>query len=71
MHKLYDQGYPSIGCAPCTRPTKPGESPRAGRWWWEDNADKECGIHVSPDGSIRSSFDVLLEEVLPAAPRAR
>ena len=71
MHKLYDQGYPSIGCAPCTRPTKPGESPRAGRWWWEDSADKECGIHISPDGSVRSSFDVLLEEVLPAAPRTR
>ncbi len=70
-HKLYDMGYPSIGCAPCTRPTKPGESPRAGRWWWESDADKECGIHISPDGGVRSSFDVLLEEVLPATPRAR
>ncbi|MBI1354701.1 MAG: phosphoadenylyl-sulfate reductase [Acidobacteria bacterium] len=65
-HKLYDQNYPSIGCAPCTRPTKPGEPPRAGRWWWEDeDADKECGIHVSPTGQLRRSFDVLLEEVLP------
>jgi len=40
---LYDEGYTSIGCAPCTRPTKPGEDARAGRWWWEVNAPKECG----------------------------
>jgi thioredoxin-dependent adenylylsulfate APS reductase len=65
-HKLYDQHYTSIGCAPCTRATKAGESPRAGRWWWEeDEADKECGIHVSPSGQVRRSFDILLEEVLP------
>ena len=65
-HKLYDQGYPSIGCAPCTRPTKAGESERAGRWWWEDgDADKECGIHVTASGRMRRGFDVLLEEVLP------
>jgi phosphoadenosine phosphosulfate reductase len=68
MHGLYGRGYPSIGCAPCTRPTKPGEPQRAGRWWWEDDADKECGIHVSPNGQVRRSFDVLLEEVLPASP---
>jgi phosphoadenosine phosphosulfate reductase len=42
---LYDQGYTSIGCAPCTRPTQPGEDPRAGRWWWEQDTPKECGIH--------------------------
>ena len=66
MHKLYAQGYPSIGCAPCTRPVKPGEPPRAGRWWWEDDEDKECGIHVTPGGDLKRSFDVLLEEVLPA-----
>ncbi|HEY7213671.1 MAG TPA: phosphoadenosine phosphosulfate reductase family protein, partial [Thermoanaerobaculia bacterium] len=42
---LYAQGYTSIGCAPCTRPTTEGEDPRAGRWWWEKNAPKECGIH--------------------------
>jgi phosphoadenylyl-sulfate reductase (thioredoxin) len=40
---LYEQGYTSIGCAPCTRPTQPGEHARAGRWWWEQG-DKECGI---------------------------
>ncbi len=44
-HPLYERGYTSIGCAPCTRPTRPGEDPRAGRWWWETNAPKECGIH--------------------------
>jgi phosphoadenosine phosphosulfate reductase len=44
-HPLYDQSYTSIGCAPCTRPTQPGEDLRAGRWWWETNAPKECGIH--------------------------
>ncbi|HEY7030338.1 MAG TPA: phosphoadenylyl-sulfate reductase [Thermomicrobiales bacterium] len=42
---LYDRGYTSIGCAPCTRPTEPGEDPRAGRWWWEQDTPKECGIH--------------------------
>lgn len=41
---LYDQGYASIGCAPCTRPIRPGEDPRAGRWWWEKGI-KECGLH--------------------------
>jgi phosphoadenosine phosphosulfate reductase len=46
-HPLYDQGYTSIGCAPCTRAIKPGEADRAGRWWWETNAPKECGIHCS------------------------
>jgi phosphoadenosine phosphosulfate reductase len=42
---LHDQGYPSIGCAPCTRAVKPGEDPRAGRWWWENSQTKECGVH--------------------------
>lgn len=45
MHPLYAKGYTSIGCASCTRPIKPGEDNRAGRWWWEKNAPKECGIH--------------------------
>jgi phosphoadenosine phosphosulfate reductase len=42
---LHALGYPSIGCAPCTRAVKPGEDERAGRWWWEDPASKECGLH--------------------------
>ncbi len=43
---LHDQFYPSIGCAPCTRPVTLGEDFRAGRWWWEDENAKECGLHV-------------------------
>ena len=44
---LHDQGYPSIGCDPCTRAVKPGEDLRAGRWWWETDPNaKECGLHV-------------------------
>lgn len=42
---LHDKGFVSIGCAPCTRAIKPGEDFRAGRWWWEDNSKKECGLH--------------------------
>lgn len=42
---LHDQGYPSIGCAPCTRAVKPGEDERSGRWWWENPDSKECGLH--------------------------
>lgn len=45
---LHDQGYPSIGCEPCTRAIKPNEDQRAGRWWWEHNDSKECGLHQSP-----------------------
>lgn len=44
-HPLYAQGYTSIGCAPCTRATQPGEEERAGRWWWELNSTRECGLH--------------------------
>lgn len=42
---LHDQGFPSIGCQPCTRAVKPGEDVRAGRWWWEQPEQKECGLH--------------------------
>ena len=44
---LHDKGFVSIGCAPCTRAVRPGEDFRAGRWWWEDNSKKECGLHAS------------------------
>jgi phosphoadenosine phosphosulfate reductase len=47
-NKLHDQGYPSIGCAPCTRPVHPGDDPRAGRWWWEQGP-KECGLHLQKE----------------------
>ncbi len=45
QHPLYAKGYTSIGCAPCTRPLQIGEDRRAGRWWWETGAEKECGMH--------------------------
>jgi phosphoadenosine phosphosulfate reductase len=49
MNALYARGYVSIGCGPCTRALRPGEHPRAARWWWEqDGAGKECGLHVAP-----------------------
>ena len=43
---LHDKGYPSIGCAPCTRAVREGEDFRAGRWWWENKTNKECGLHL-------------------------
>ncbi len=56
---LHDRGFVSIGCAPCTRAIRPGEDFRAGRWWWENKSDKECGLHVgtvgskdAPDGNV-------------------
>ncbi|MCH2169373.1 phosphoadenosine phosphosulfate reductase family protein, partial [Myxococcota bacterium] len=45
-HRLHAEGYPSVGCAPCTRAVEVGEEPRAGRWWWESAETRECGIHV-------------------------
>lgn len=45
-NKLHDKFYPSIGCAPCTRPITPGEDIRSGRWWWETPETKECGLHT-------------------------
>ncbi|WP_432823120.1 phosphoadenylyl-sulfate reductase [Trichloromonas sp.] len=45
VNRLHRQGYPSIGCAPCTRAVQPGEHSRAGRWWWENPEHKECGLH--------------------------
>lgn len=53
VHPLYRHGYASIGCAPCTRPVALGEDGRAGRWWWEQDASKECGIHFTAEGLVR------------------
>lgn len=50
---LHDQGYPSIGCEPCTRAIQPGEDVRAGRWWWENPDSKECGLHMVDGKLIR------------------
>ena len=49
---LHDQFYPSIGCAPCTRAIAVGEDFRAGRWWWEDEGVKECGLHVHDESTV-------------------
>lgn len=64
-HPLLEQGYRTVGCAPCSRAVLPGEDERAGRWWWEQEGDsKECGIHVMPDGKMKRTLDVLLEEII-------
>ena len=51
INPLHARGYPSIGCEPCTRAIKPGEPERAGRWWWENDAKRECGLHVAKAAS--------------------
>jgi thioredoxin-dependent adenylylsulfate APS reductase len=62
-HSFYDQGYTSIGCAPCTRAIQPGEDHRAGRWWWEKGAPKECGMHCSIEtGGFEHELEVLVEQ---------
>ena len=55
VNKLHEMGYVSIGCAPCTRAVLPGQQEREGRWWWEDSAMKECGLH---SGRGRATTDV-------------
>ena len=61
VHPLYARGYDSIGCEPCTRPG----TGRDGRWWWEAEADKECGIHFSPNGKAERAVDVLVRDLAP------
>jgi phosphoadenylyl-sulfate reductase (thioredoxin) len=62
-HPLYDRGYTSIGCAPCTRALAPGEQSRDGRWWWEQNAPKECGIHCAVEtGGLEHELRALIGE---------
>jgi phosphoadenosine phosphosulfate reductase len=51
-NRLHKKGYPSIGCAPCTRAVKLGEDLRAGRWWWENPDTKECGLHLSAEAKV-------------------
>jgi phosphoadenosine phosphosulfate reductase len=62
VNPLHKQGFVSIGCAPCTRAIKPGEDFRAGRWWWEDQAAKECGLHAT---APHQGLDPVVEQ-LPA-----
>jgi phosphoadenosine phosphosulfate reductase len=54
-NRLHDRGYPSIGCAPCTRAVQSGEDLRAGRWWWENPQTKECGLHLKSKESLSSA----------------
>lgn len=64
-HELYDKGYPSIGCAPCTRAVPAGADPRSGRWWWETDAPKECGMHCSIEtGGFEHEVEAILGEAL-------
>jgi len=67
QHPLYAKGYTSIGCGPCTRATEAGEDERAGRWWWEQDANKECGLHFTPDGRVERTLDVLVREILTSS----
>jgi phosphoadenosine phosphosulfate reductase len=55
VNALHAQGFPSIGCAPCTRAVAPGEDERAGRWWWEQPMQRECGLHIGADGRLARS----------------
>lgn len=61
INPLHAEGFVSIGCQPCTRAIRPGEPERAGRWWWEDDAAKECGLHVSQDGKLARGKSVPTE----------
>ena len=67
VHPLYAKGFPSIGCGPCTRATFDCEDERAGRWWWEQDAEKECGIHIAPNGQVMRQVDALIAEIRPAS----
>lgn len=61
LNPLHNQGFASIGCAPCTRAIQPGQPERAGRWWWEDEAatGQECGLHIGPDGRLTRTKNTL------------
>ena len=49
---LHDRGFISIGCEPCTRATNPGQHEREGRWWWEEDTKKECGLHIAANSDM-------------------
>ena len=54
VNPLHARGFPSIGCQPCTRAIRAGEDTRAGRWWWESEDGKECGLHAREPGRART-----------------
>lgn len=60
---LHDRGFPSVGCAPCTRAVRVGEPERAGRWWWEQEAKRECGLHGRPDATTARAAQTSSEPV--------
>nr|NIO42347.1 phosphoadenylyl-sulfate reductase [Burkholderiales bacterium] len=62
VNELHAQGYPSVGCAPCTRAVQQGEDERAGRWWWEQAESRECGLHMDPDGRLVRAVSRLAPE---------
>ncbi|MFD2236462.1 phosphoadenylyl-sulfate reductase [Aureimonas populi] len=75
VNPLHERGFLSIGCAPCTRALKPGEPERAGRWWWEEETRKECGLHVDDAGRLARTHDgrpahgdAAFEAIPPRAP---
>jgi len=64
-HELYGKGFPSFGCEPCTRAVGAGEDPRSGRWWWETDAPKECGMHCSIEtGGFEHEAESILGNLL-------
>ncbi len=66
---LHDRGFPSIGCAPCTRAIRVGEDERAGRWWWEREEKKECGLHLPrPETRVTPGDEAAIFEGADAAP---
>jgi phosphoadenosine phosphosulfate reductase len=69
---LHDRGFPSIGCEPCTRAVEPGADERSGRWWWEDEGKKECGLHLTDQNRGQSpvSHDVNNRALTPIRRRA-
>lgn len=72
VNPLHARGYPSIGCEPCTRAIKPGEPERAGRWWWENDEKRECGLHVpdshgAEDSSQQNVAQPVSQAISPAS----
>jgi phosphoadenosine phosphosulfate reductase len=70
LHPLYERGYTSIGCAPCTRAVAPGQDERVGRWWWEDDSQRECGLHFANPSERFDDFLATLHRDLEQAPGA-
>lgn len=68
INPLHARGYPSIGCEPCTRAIKPGEPERAGRWWWENDEKRECGLHVPDTHATENDAQPVSQASFTASP---